>query len=183
MPDDVEGQEPEQQEQQEQSQEDDHGQEPNLPPEVLDKLRNQNRENQSLRDRLRETEQRLKTFEDERLSEAEKLQRRVRELEEQHAEAERRLRERELQHEVAAVAGKLGFLNPAVAHRLLDAQGIEFDDKGKPKNIEPLLRDLLKAEPYLARTGSADAGSGRRSGGSGGGMNQLIRQAAGRGGT
>lgn len=152
------------------------------PQAVLAALNKANAEAAKFRRDLAQAQQRIKAFEDEKLSDSQKLEQQVRELQTKLDQAESRARTQALQGEVSAVASKLGFLNPGVAHRLIDQEAIEYDDAGKPKNVEALLRDLVKAEPYLARTGSADAGSGRRSGGSGGNMNQLIRQAAGRGG-
>jgi hypothetical protein len=32
---------------------------------------------------------------------------------------------------------------------LLDKEAIEFDDNGKPKNIEDLLKKLVQDKPYL----------------------------------
>lgn len=85
----------------------------------------------------------------------------------------------------AATAEKLGLVaSSATVIRLLDLNSVEFDDSGTPTNLGPLLKQLAKDEPALfeqrRRSGSADGGAGGNQSGHQD-MNQLIRQAAGRG--
>lgn len=130
---------------------------------------------------LRTAQEKLREHEQAQLSETERLQQRVKELEGEVESARTQAKRATLRSTVAASAQKLGFLNPSVAHRLIDDEAIEWDGD-QPKNLEALLRDLLRSDPYLARAGSADGGEGRR-GDQGGAqdMNALLRSAAGRG--
>ena len=150
------------------------------PAAVLAALERANAEAARFRRELAQAQQRIKGFEDEKLSESQRLANQVQELESKLQQAEARARDQALRTEVSSIATKLGFLNPGVAHRLIDQSQVEYDGE-RPKNLEHLLKDLLKSEPYLARTGSADGGSGRRGGSGQNDMNTLIRQAAGRG--
>lgn len=102
------------------------------------------------RTRLRELEQKVKAHEDEKLSEQEKLQKKLAELEREAAEKARALQERTTEYEVKLKAANLGIIDPEAAWRLLDVAAIEFYDDGKPKNIELLLKELIKNKPYLA---------------------------------
>jgi len=82
-------------------------------------------------------------------SELQKAQERAAELE-KRIEAEAAMRkEMATSHEVATTANKLGIVDSDVAYRLIDKESIEYDDKGKPSNIEALLKKLAQDKPYL----------------------------------
>ena len=82
-------------------------------------------------------------------SELQKAQERAAELE-KRIEAEAAMRkEMATSHEVATTANKLGIVDSDVAYRLIDKESIEYDDKGKPSNIEALLKKLPQDKPYL----------------------------------
>lgn len=140
---------------------------------------NARREAKELRDRI-------KALEEKDLPAAEKN---ARELAETKATNERlmgELRRERLSNAVMLSAARLGYADPMDAFRMIDADTVEFDDNGAPKDIETKLRAILDAKPYLKSTavrpsGSADGGNngGQPSGAAD--MNQLIRQAAGRG--
>lgn len=63
-----------------------------------------------------------------------------------------------------AAAARLGFADPEDAQRFLDADAIEWDDNGAPKNVQALLEAVLKAKPYLKAsfTQPPDLGQGSR---------------------
>jgi len=67
-----------------------------------------------------------------------------------------------------AAAARLGFADPEDAQRFLDADAIEWDDAGNPKNVAALLESVLKAKPYLRAsfTQPPDLGQGARGGSS-----------------
>jgi hypothetical protein len=46
-------------------------------------------------------------------------------------------------------ARELGIIDPDAAYRLLDLAEVEYDETGRPTNIERLLRDLVRKRPYL----------------------------------
>jgi len=107
------------------------------------------------RKKLRDLEKALKAKEEAELSEQERLQKRVVEYEAKLAELERERQERTLQYEVKLRAAKLGIVDPDAAWRLVDLAAIEFNEDGIPLNIEDVLKDLLKAKPYLRGTPAA----------------------------
>ena len=47
-------------------------------------------------------------------------------------------------------SGKLNIVDPEAAFTLIRDR-IEYDDSGTPKNVDELLRDLVKAKPYLVK--------------------------------
>lgn len=90
----------------------------------------------------RETEEAAK-------SELQKAQERAAELEKKIEADKLERREMAVSHEIAIQSGKLGIVDGDVAYKLLDKEAIEFDDNGKPKNIEDLLKNLVQDKPYL----------------------------------
>lgn len=119
------------------------------------------------------------------MSEAEKQAAEARKLTEQNAALQRQLQDQIIRGTALEAATRLGYRNPDVAYRLLDRAQLEFNDEGAPKNVEKLLRELLAAEPYLAKANGADFGGGNRGAtpGSNGkpGMNELLKAALGGG--
>jgi small-conductance mechanosensitive channel len=105
------------------------------------------------RNRLRELEGKVKAEEEAKMTEQEKLQRRLAELERKEAEYQQVLQARTLEYEVKLQASKLGVVDPDAAYRLLDVKQIEFDDDGKPTNLEKVLKDLVAKKPYLVSSG------------------------------
>jgi len=104
-----------------------------------------------LRRRLKELEDAKRAAEDAKLSEAERLQNRLAELEREQAMYQQERQERTVRYEVMLAASRLGIVDPEAAYRLLDVADLEFEDDGRPKNVEQALRALIKAKPYLAR--------------------------------
>jgi hypothetical protein len=117
------------------------------------------------------------------MSEAEKAAERTKELERQNAELTASLREQALQSAAYAVAMKLNYRSPELAYRLLDRADLEFEDDGRPKNVEKLLQELAKRETYLVKAAGQDYGGGNRGAQPDGqpGMNELLRAALGKG--
>ncbi len=148
MIDEVKGQAPDARGQEPQPQEEPAGQEPErFDAEYVRKLRAEAAEHRKKR---RELEEILRQLEDAKLSETERLQKRLAELEKQIADYERERQERTLKYETMLVASRLGIVDPEAAYKLLDLADIDFDEDGRPKNIEKALRDLLAKRPYLA---------------------------------
>lgn len=107
-----------------------------------------------LEKRATEAEARLKAAEDEKLSEAERLAKRLAELEQERSRWETERQERTTRYELRLKAAELGFADPADAYALIDLTTVEYGDDGSPTNAERLLKDLLKAKPYLAKQGT-----------------------------
>ncbi len=105
------------------------------------------------RKRLRELEGKVKAEEEAKMTEQERLQKRLAELERQSTEYQQTIQTRTLEYEVKLHAARLGVVDPEAAYRLLDMKQVEFDEDGKPANIEKALRALIAAKPYLAGGG------------------------------
>jgi hypothetical protein len=117
----------------------------------LDEARKLRQEAHSLRQRLAAAEKKVTEHEDAKLSEQDRLQKRAAELEaavQQAQAAERTLRTRLA---VERAAHGLRFVDVADAYALLDQGAIEYGEDGEPKNVDTLLKALVKAKPYLAQ--------------------------------
>jgi regulator of replication initiation timing len=147
------------------------------PPDTLslDEAKKLRQEAQSLRKRLATLEEAAKAADEAKLSETERLTRKASDLERQLAERDVALKDRTVLASTVEAAARLGFANPRLAHRLLDHSEIEFEADGTPSNIDALLKDLLRAEPYLASAHARATGS--IDGGSRGGRTTLTREA------
>lgn len=133
------------------------------------------------RDALKTELEALKTKD---LPEAERTAKRLADMEEENKRLAAELVQRDIAAEVAKAAAKVGVVDVEVVMVLLrENDAIDFDAEGKPINVEAAVKDLLKQKPYLGKAvaSGADAGAGTRGGPApGGGMNDIIRQAAGR---
>jgi len=99
----------------------------------------------------------LKKFEDEeakrleaQLTEQQKKDKQFADLQKAHDDALRSHQEYKVSTEVRLQAAQMGFADLSDATRLLDWSQITYDDDGTPNNVAALLKDLLKAKPYLA---------------------------------
>ncbi len=145
----------------------------------LGKLR---RENAGLRGRLRTLEKAEEERQQASMTEVERLKAQLAAKDSEIAELRTRDGERTVRLAVVEVANRLGFRNPEMAYKLLDADAVVRDDEGNPTNVEKLLKNLLEKEPYLGKApGSPDYGAGQRgrSPDSTPGMSELLKKAAG----
>lgn len=150
-------------------------------PEAQAILSKANAEAEKFRKDLAAAKKKLDAYEAANLSETEKTAKRLKELEEQVQTKDRELMAVRTQATVGTVAARLNFVNPNLAHRLIDPSAITYDESGKALNVEALLKDLVKSDPYLVSRRSSDAGAGTGQTNNGGQtMNDLLRQAAGR---
>lgn len=144
-----------------------------LSPEDARKLRSEAR---SLRQRLKDAEEKANQLESAQLSDVQKLDR-----EKTALVAERdglQTENRNLRAQIAAA--QVGIRAEAVgdAVKLLDWD--EIEDPSNPKQVEKALKELVKEKPYLSgRPEGLDGGAGRKTGETTS-MNDVIRQAAGR---
>lgn len=120
------------------------------------------------------------------LPERERFEKRVGELTQQIEALKSQLHEERGKGAVVNAASSMGFAKPEQAYALLTYdRSLEFDDEGRPTNVDAALKALLKDNPNLASTfarasGSADQGN-KGSAPAARGMNELIRQSAGLG--
>lgn len=135
-------------------------QDPAVPaPFTLDDAKKLRSENRSLRERLKALEEAKRAEDEAKLSDQEKQALRLADLERQLAERDRALVERTVLAATVDAASRLGFANPRLAYRLLDQSEVEYDAEGQPTNVDALLRQILKAEPYLVSAHARPSGS------------------------
>ena len=89
------------------------------------------------------------------MSELERAQAQNAELKQQLAQAAEAQKALALQSEIVSESARLGIVDADAAYKLLDKTAIEYDEAGKPRNVEALLRELLKSKPYLASVGGS----------------------------
>lgn len=116
------------------------------------------------------------------LSEVEQLRAKVSELETDVAKREAKSRDQSLAMAASATATRLGFRNPALAADILRGRtDVEWNEDGTPKNVDKLLTDWAKANPYavvVTDFGGGQRGNGSTASGSSDDMNARIRAAA-----
>lgn len=98
---------------------------------------------------LKKAAGRLKEIEDANLSEIEKAKKASADAEARAQAAEARAREITTRLEVERQARRLNIVDEDAAYRLLEAGAITYGDGGQPTNVEELLKELVKARPYL----------------------------------
>jgi hypothetical protein len=110
--------------------------------------------------------QAAKTAADAKLSDQDRLSKRVAELEQALADAEVQQQESRVRYAVAVKAGEFGLVDQDAVLRLLDWSALEFAEDGRPTNTEKVLKELIKARPYLAKAPAAapNINAGARSG-------------------
>jgi hypothetical protein len=101
------------------------------------------------RKRLRDLESKVRADEEAKMTEQEKLQKRLVELERKEIEYQQSLQARALEYEVKLQAAQLGIVDAEAAYKLINLAEIEFDDSGKPVNVDRVLRELISTKPYL----------------------------------
>lgn len=106
----------------------------------------------------RDLEARLKKYDDDKLSDTDRLSKAAQESEKKAFEAESRLQEALLRIAVEREARKLNVVDEDAAYRLLDISTVEYDDQGKPRNVESLLKTLVKDKPYLIKAATPPPG-------------------------
>lgn len=109
-------------------------------------LKKANNESASHRHKAKELDELKSRLENEKLSEAEKLQTQLAQKEQEILKHQ----ERVVRSEIKSAALSLGVINPALIAKLVDWSEIEYDENtGDPTNVEDLLKELIKNEPYL----------------------------------
>jgi hypothetical protein len=128
---------------------------------ALATIRRQRDEAKTLRAQLKELES-LKAKERERQdadkSEAEKLRIRLEEAQAKLAERDAAFRRAQVEQVIERMARKHNARKPEHITKLIDHTALTLDDEGNPTNAEDLVKDLLKAEPYLV--GKVEATNG-----------------------
>ena len=149
----------------------------------LDEIKKLKAEHKGFRDRVKKLEDLLvktppsesKTPPDPKLLEAENLKATL--------EAERK--SLQVERQIFQLSPKLKIEYPDLVLKVLSLDDVEFDDSGKPTNVESLLKEVLKQYPKLGGgAGETPAGVDAGKGGNGTkpvDMNDVLRRATGRG--
>ena len=138
-------------------------------------------ENKGLRARAKTAETEVRTLKTKDLPEAERLKVEAEEAKTAVASANKRI----VDAEIKVAAASAGVVDPDAVVALIAREGIELDDSGRVSGVKKALDTLLKEKPYLKSEGGSAGRSGSDGGGSGerapagGGMDNLIRRAAG----
>lgn len=114
--------------------------------EYVKQLRAENAKYRTERNALQE---KVKTFEQEKLTKEEQAAQRLKELEERESAFISRMRGAELRAAVAGAANGLKISSVDAAMKLLDAGMITFDEENHPVGVEAALGQLVKQYPFL----------------------------------
>ena len=120
------------------------------------------------------------------MTEAQKLEAEKKRLEEERVAFEHQQRAFVLRQATLGAAGRAGAIYPDVIDSMVLSRvdEVQFNEAREPQNVDALVGAIRKTHPYLFRApaGSADGGAGGGVAGrpNSGGMNEIIRRAAGR---
>ncbi len=107
------------------------------------------KENASHRVKAKELDELKARLESEKLSESEKLQKQLADYQARESDLTRQLQEHRVRSAVFAQASALSIIDVDAAAKLLDWSEIDYDGNGNPTNVDTLLKQLVKAKPYL----------------------------------
>lgn len=110
--------------------------------------------------------------------EVEDLRRQLREQKERADRVEKEREQERVDAAIAKAAKDLGAIDPEAVARFVDPDDLDFEDgKVKPKSVENAVKAVLRQKSYLVGSGrgSADGGTGGRSGGAKPDMNAILR--------
>lgn len=118
---------------------------------IADRLKRE-RDKHADYDQLKAAADELAKIKESQLSETEKLTRRLADLEAAKAQAETRARETLIESAIVSAAARLNFNDPSDAYQLVNKAAIEFDENGKPKNADELVKVLAESRKYLIKS-------------------------------
>src|SRR5262245_47607859 len=104
-------------------------------------------ENAKFRREAKANAEALKAREDADRTELEKAQRRVTELEQQDSTTATTVQQLRVENAVLSQAAAAGITDVRAAVKLLDWSLLDFDDDGKPQNVDRLLKELTTEYP------------------------------------
>lgn len=88
----------------------------------------------------------------------------VDQLKRERQERDDAIRALQTRHAVVVEAQALNVVDADAAYRLLDLAHVEYGEDGRPRNIKPLLEQLVKDKPYLAGAASTSPRPGNTAG-------------------
>ena len=130
-------------------------------------LKDTNAESAGRRKRLEELETAEQARQTASLTETEKQAKAAEALKQQAADLQKQLevvqresQERTIRYEVMLKASNMGIIDLDAATKLMDWQELEFNEDGTPKNIDSVLKKLIKDRPYLSKQDTKSPGMG-----------------------
>lgn len=130
---------------------------PDGKPEVFprDYVESLRRESANYREKLREAETRLKAADEAKLTELERAQKEANEAKTLAQAMQAELKQNRVKAELALSASRLRLADPEAAFRLLDYEAVQFDDAGRPVNLETIITEVIKRFPILIASATA----------------------------
>jgi hypothetical protein len=116
---------------------------------TIQTLRAAEKEGKAAKAALAEYQKREQEAKDKDLSEQQRLSKTLQQREAELEFERQTRRDQANQHAVERQAAKLGIVDPEAAVKLLDWSSLEYDEDGKPQDVEMALEELVKAKPYL----------------------------------
>lgn len=89
-----------------------------------------------------------------------KLEKQLAEHQSQNSTLLQQLQEARIHNEVLRQSSRLNIIDLDAATKLIDASRIDYDEAGNPTNIDTLLKELVKARPWLAGKAQSQQTSG-----------------------
>lgn len=89
-----------------------------------------------------------------------KLEKQLAEHQSQNGTLLKQLQEARINNEVLRQSSRLNIIDLDAATKLIDTSRIDYDEAGNPTNIDTLLKELVKARPWLAGKAQAQQTSG-----------------------
>jgi len=135
-----------------------------------------NREAHKLRARLRELEKAEEERAKAQMTEQERVAAELEAARKQLAELQEAHRAGVVRNAITLVAAEISIVDPDAGYKLLDHDKLEYDEAGAPTNVRDLLTKLLRAKPYLGRTGNMGVTNALRGEGAQLGREQELRR-------
>ena len=119
---------------------------------LIAKLRDEVKATKGEAKELAELRQARKTADEAALTEQQKLAKRAADLEAENTRISAEALADRTNARIERQAARLGAVDPELLARLIPPASIERDADGTPTNLEALIKDVLKARPYLVAT-------------------------------
>jgi hypothetical protein len=119
---------------------------------LIAKLRLEEKRAKDLDKRVADYERRERDAAEAQLSESERLSTQLKRAEAELVMERQQSRDAINRYEVQAHAARLNIVDPDAAVKLLDWGQLEYDDDGRPSDVEAALKSLIEAKPYLVRS-------------------------------
>jgi len=118
---------------------------------TIQKLREFEKQAKEQARRLADYEKREREAEEAAMSERDRLAAQLKRAEAELKFAQESARDTQNHHEVERLATRLNIVDPEAAVKLLDWGSLDYDDDGRPQDVEKALKTLIHDKPYLLK--------------------------------